>query len=414
MEKGFYIENRRRLMASIEDNSAVVIFAGRAPKKSADESYPFTPNRNFYYLTGIDRENPILVLSKINNKVEEQLFIEKTDPVFARWYGEKMKPEEAIEASGIEDIKYLDSFESRINLLITRSEVQNIYVDLERDRWEDLTTYPQEFASQVTRRYPSANIKNVYGNICHLRGLKTPEEIDTMRHAIDITRKGIYSMMEHSRPGMMEYEIESWFNQTLTANGVRDFAFKTIAAAGINGTVLHYSSNNCKCGDGDLILCDLGAEWQYYKADITRTFPVNGKFTERQKQVYNIVLKANEIVINIAKAGVTKGELEAAAQRVLADGCRELGLIEEDKELRKYYFHSIGHPLGLDTHDVKDGRPTLEAGTVYTDEPGLYIPEWGIGVRIEDDILITEDGCEVLSKDIIKTVEEIEEFMKNR
>lgn len=414
MEKGFFIENRKKLMSSIEDNSAVVLFAGKAPKKSSDENYPFTPNRNFYYLTGIDRENPILVLTKINNKVDEMLFIEKADPVFAKWYGEKMKPEEAMEASGVKDIKYLDSFESRINFLITRSAVQNIYLDLERDSWEDLVTYPQEFASQVMRRYPSVNIKNVYGSICHLRGLKTPEEVETMKRAIDITRKGIYNMMKHARPGMMEYEIESWFNQTLTENGVRDFAFKTIAAAGINGTVLHYSSNNCKCGDNDLILCDLGAEWQYYKADITRTFPVSGKFTERQKQVYNIVLKANETVIKTAKAGVSKADLEKAAQRVLADGCKELGLIKEDNELRKYYFHSIGHPLGLDTHDVNDGRNTLEPGAVYTDEPGLYIPEWGIGVRIEDDILITEDGCEVLSKDIIKTVEEIEEFMKNR
>lgn len=414
MEKGFFIENRRKLMSSIEDNSAVVLFAGKAPKKSADESYPFTPNRNFYYLTGIDRENIILVLTKIKNKAEEILFIEKSDPVFAKWYGEKIKPEEAEEASGIQDIKFLEGFENKINSLITRSDVQNIYVDLERDSWEDLVTYPQEFASQVVRRYPSIKIKNVYGNICHLRGLKTPEEIDTMRHAIDITRKGIYSMMKHARPGMMEYEIESWFNQTLTENGVRDFAFKTIAAAGINGTVLHYSSNTCRCGDNDLILCDLGAEWQYYKADITRTFPVSGKFTKKQKQVYNIVLKANETVIKTARAGVSKVELEAAAQRVLADGCKELGLIKEDKELRNYYFHSIGHPLGLDTHDVKDGRETLEAGTVYTVEPGLYIPKWSIGVRIEDDILITEDGCEVLSKDIIKTVEEIEEFMKNR
>jgi Xaa-Pro aminopeptidase len=391
-----------------------VIFAGSAPKKSADESYPFSPNRNFYYLTGIDRKNPILVLIKTSSKVEEMLFIEKSDPVFARWYGEKMKPEEAIESSGIEDIRYLDTFEDRINFFITRSDVQNIYFDMERDSWGDLVTYPQEFAAQVMKRYPSVIIKNVYASICHLRGLKTTEEIDTMRKAIDITRMGINSMMEHARPGMMEYEIESWFNQTLTANGVRDFAFKTIAAAGMNGTVLHYSSNTCRCGESDLILCDLGAEWQYYKADITRTFPVSGKFTEKQKQVYNIVLKANEMVIKTAKAGVTKSELEAAAQRVLADGCKELGLIKEDKELRNYYFHSIGHPLGLDTHDVKDGRAALEAGTVYTDEPGLYIPEWGIGVRIEDDILITEDGCEVLSKDIIKTVDEIEKFMKNR
>ncbi len=414
MNKEFFNENRRKLIASIEDNSAVIVFAGRAPKKSADENYPFTPNRNFYYLTGIDCENPILVLTKTNGITEEILFIEKSDPVFARWYGEKIKPEEAKEISGIEDIRYLDNFENRINFFINHTDIENIYLDLERDNWGDLTTYPQEFAADVKKRYPSVAIKNVYGRICHLRGLKSPEEVELMRKAIDITRMGIYSMMEHARPGMMEYEIESWFNQTLTANGVRDFAFKTIAAAGINGTVLHYSSNTSRCGESDLILCDLGAEYKYYKADITRTFPVSGRFTDRQKQVYNIVLKANEVVIETAKAGVTKFQLEAAAQRVLADGCKELGLIKEDSELKKYYFHSIGHPLGLDTHDVKDGRTALEAGTVYTDEPGLYIPEWGIGVRIEDDILITDDGCEVLSKDIIKTVEEIEEFMKNR
>lgn len=413
MNKEFFINNRRKLASQMEDNSILVMFAGRAPYKSGDEVYPFTPNRNFYYLTGIDRENIILMIMKRKGNVSELLFIEENDPVLARWVGEKMSEEEAIEASGINRVDFTKNFYDTFSSLVTRYGYDILYLDLERQEWAIPTTEAQNFAGEVKNKYPYFIVKSVYNEISELRTVKTKEEIDNIRTAIGITKEGIEAMMKNSRAGMMEYEVEAYFDYVLTSKGVKDKAFKTIAASGVNGTILHYSENNSKCEDDSLILFDLGAQYKYYNADISRTFPVNGKFTERQKQVYNVVLKANEEVMKAVKPGVRSTELNEIAKRMLAEGCKELGLIKEDSELSKYYFHSVSHNLGLDTHDVGDRDTILKPGMVFTDEPGLYIPEEGIGIRIEDDILVTEDGYENLSKDIIKTAEEIEEFMKN-
>ena len=186
---------------------------------------------------------------------------------------------------------------------------------------------------------------------------------------------------------MKEYEIEAYFNYILKKNGVKDFAFPTIAATGKNATILHYVDNNTKTKDGELMLLDLGAQYKYYNGDISRTFPINGKFSERQKEVYNIVLEANETVMKAVKPGVTTGELQDITKKVLAHGCKRIGLIKEDSELNKYYYHGVAHPLGLDTHDVGPRNIELKPGMIITDEPGLYIEEECIGVRIEDDIL---------------------------
>lgn len=411
MKKEFYIKNRERLMSKVDENSVVILFAGRAPYKSADETYQFTPNRNFYYLTGIDRENIILVMTKKNGKIEETLFIEESDPIMARWVGERMKSEEAKEISGISAVDYTKNFYSSLGGIFSRFNYDKLYLDLERQDWNITMTEAQSMAKEVREKYSYLNIKNIYYYISELRTIKQEEEIEEIRKAISITKRGIEKMMENAKSNMMEYEIEAYFDYVLTSEGVKDKAFKTIAAAGKNATVLHYSENNSKCGENDLILFDLGAQINYYNADISRTFPVSGKFTERQKQVYNVVLKANLEVMKAVKPDIPFAELNEIAKKVLAEGCKELGLIKDDSELSKYYFHGVSHYLGLDTHDVGDRGEMLKPGMVFTNEPGLYIPEEGIGIRIEDDLLVTEDGCENLSKDIIKTVEEIEAFM---
>lgn len=411
MKKEFHLKNRERLMNEVEDNSIVILFAGRALYKSADETYPFTPNRNFYYLTGIDRENIILMMTKKNGKIEETLFIEESDPVMARWVGEKMNSEEAEEVSGISAINYIKDFYSFLGAVFSRFNYDKLYLDLERQEWNLSMTEAQSMAKEAREKYSHLNIKNIYYCISELRTIKQEEEIEEIRKAISITKRGIEKMMENVKPEMMEYEIEAYFDYILTSEGVKDKAFKTIAAAGKNGTVLHYSQNNSKCGEKDLILFDLGAQSNYYNADISRTFPVSGKFTERQKQVYNVVLKVNEEVMKAVKPGMPFTELNEIAKKVLTEGCKELGIIKDNSELSKYYFHGVSHYLGLDTHDVGDRGEILKPGMVFTNEPGLYIPEEEIGIRIEDDLLVTEDGCENLSKDIIKTVEEIEAFM---
>lgn len=414
MNKEFFINNRERLGERLKNDSITILFAGEAPYKSADETYTFTPNRNFYYLTGINRPKMILMMVKRKDKVTETLFIEKNDPVMAKWVGEKISENEAKEISGIENISFVEEFEGTIGNYLGRTDISKFYLDFERQEFDIPMTRAQRFAAVLRERYPYVKVKNIYHKICELRLIKSDEEVENIKKAIEITYEGIKEMWKNSIPGMKEYEIEAYFDFTLKKNGVTDFAFHTIAAAGKNATVLHYGDNNCETKDGDLMLLDLGAQYKYYNSDISRTFPVNGKFTERQKAVYNVVLKANEEVIKAIKPGVPFTRLNEICREVLAQGCKELGLIKEDSELSKYYYHGVSHYLGADTHDVGSREVDLAEGMVLTVEPGLYIEEENIGIRIEDDILVTKDGYENLSSYIIKTVEEIESFMANK
>lgn len=412
MNKEFFIRNRKNFMDKVLDNSIVILFAGNAPQKSGDENYNFTPNRNFYYLTGLDRENMIIILSKRNNKIEETLYIEENDPILAKWIGEKLSKAEVQNVSGVAEIEYISDFEARVHKYIDSNNYENLYLNLERMDYEDVLSRSHKFAKVITTKYPYIIIKNAFPLISDLRTYKTNEEIENMRTAIEITKDGVRNIMKNAKPGMMEYELQAYFDFTLKSRGVIDFAFNTIAASGKNATVLHYGENNCKTGDSDLILFDLGAQYEYYNSDISRTFPVSGKFTERQKLIYNIVLKAQEAVISIIKPGIPFVALNEKCKEVLAKGCIEIGLIKEASEISKYYFHGVSHYLGLDTHDVGSRELNLAPGMVVTVEPGLYIGEESIGIRIEDDVMVTDLGHEVLSNRFLTTVEEIEAFMK--
>ncbi len=410
MNKKFYKNNRNKVLSKIKDNSLLILFAGNAPKKTADEKYQFTPNRNFYYLTGIDEEKHILVLSKFGGKIKEYLFIKEVDPIIEKWEGRTIRKEEVLEICDIEDVRYLGEFNNFIDKIISVNEEINIYLDLEKEN----NSY--KYAHEIKDKYYNLNIKNAFKLIGDLRLIKSEEEIERIRKAIEITIEGIEILMKNSKSGIKEYELEAYFDFICKKNGVKDFAFKTIAAAGKNATILHYVANDSELNDGDLILFDLGAQYKYYNGDISRTFPVNGKFTERQKEVYNAVLRVNEKVIKEMKPGVSFLDLNSKAREWIAEECISLGLITNKDEVSKFYYHSIGHSLGMDTHDIElENRDVIfEAGMVYTVEPGIYIEAENIGIRIEDDILITENGNEVLTKDMIKTIEEIETFMETR
>ncbi len=414
MKSLVFTKNRENLLKKLEDNSLLVLFAGEAKRKTADEYFPFTPNRNFYYLTGVDEEKHILMIKKINGVVDEVLYILKPNLEQERWTGKTIRDYEAKEVSGIENIKYLEEFKSDLNMIFTNGIAENLYLDLERVSFDEEMSKSQSFAKELKERYPQVVIKDVYSDIASLRQIKCKEEVEEIKKAAHITAKGVELLMKECKPGMKEYELEAYFDFYLKQNGVKDYAFKTIAATGVNAATLHYVDNNSEIKDGDLILFDLGAQVNYYNGDISRTFPANGKFTKRQKEVYEEVLKVNEEIINSIRPGVGFYEINDKANNLLAEACVRLGLIEDKKDYRKYYFHSIGHSLGLDTHDVGKRDIILEEGMVYTVEPGLYIEEEAIGIRIEDDVLVTKDGCEVLTKECIKSVEDIEKFMSNR
>ncbi|MCI6190944.1 MAG: aminopeptidase P family protein [Clostridium sp.] len=416
MNKEFFKNNRKKLIEEVEDNSIIVLFAGNAPKKSGDENYPFTPNRNFYYFTGIDEERPILIISKIKGIISERLFIKEIDEERERWVGKSIRSNEAEEISGVKYIDYLGNFYDYLNRVFSETEEINLYLDMERDSFQELQGISENFSEEVKKRYPFVRIKNIFPKIIPLRMVKSKEEIEEMKKAIKITIKGVESLMKNAKAGMKEYQLEAYYEFVCRSNGIKDYAFKTIAASGKNATILHYVDNNSEIKDGDLILFDLGAQHNYYNADITRTFPVNGVFSKRQKEVYNAVLRVNERVIKTIKPGLEYKELNKMATEWIAEECIKLGLIKNKEEVSKYYWHSIGHSLGLDTHDIsnKDRNTIFKEGMVWTVEPGIYIEEESIGIRIEDDVLITSNGVEVLTKDMIKTVEDIEEFMRKK
>lgn len=413
MKADFFKNNRKRLFEKIKDNSIVILFAGNAPKKTADEAYPFTPNRNFYYSTGISEENHILVMSKVGGSEKSTLFIKDIDPDLERWIGKSIRKDEATEISGIEDVKFKSQFDSEIHRLLCLKEEVNLYLDLERDNISSTSSIANEFAKNIISKYPQVMIKNIFSIFGELRLVKSEEEVDNIKKAISITIEGIEALMKNSKAGIKEYQLESYFDFVCKNNGVKDFAFKTIAAAGKNAATLHYVANDSELKDGDLIQFDLGAQYNFYNADISRAFPVNGKFTERQKAVYNAVLKVNEEIITDIKPGKTFRDINKKATDLIAEECIKLGLIKEKSEVSKYYFHSIGHSLGLDTHDLETPHRdiTFKEGVVYTVEPGIYIEEENMGIRIEDDILVTKDGVVNLTSGMIKTVEEIETFM---
>lgn len=410
-----YVNTRKSVLSSInEDKTVFVLFSGSAMLKTCDQFFPFEPNRNFYYMTGIDKPKLIFMAIKDGDSIKETLFIERYDELKAKWDGKTIDENFAKKISGIENIKYLDEFDKTICSAIFSSNIKNIYLDLE-NRYMDTHRDSFKFCKKIKENFPEICIKNSYHTIGDFRLIKKDYEIDMIKNAIKITKKGIENIFKNTEPNIMEYELEACFDYAIKKEGAKDLAFNTILASGENATVLHYQENNNKINDGELILIDLGASYSYYSSDISRTFPANKKFSERQKQLYNIVLVGQQKVIDIIKEGTPFAKLNETLIKYYEDELLKIGLIKEKSEVSKYYFHGVSHHLGLDTHDVakKTEANTLKAGMVITVEPGLYIPEEKIGIRIEDDILVTKDGYINLSSDIIKTVDEIENFLKN-
>ena len=412
MKTEFVTNNRNKVFKRMLDNSVLILFAGHAPYKRGDEKYEFSPDRNFYYVTGIDRENQIIMFLKTESARSATLYIERDNGYLAKWVGANMTEDEARLESGIEEISYLDKFYGDLSDTVFKNNIKHIYIDLENREWDAAESESLKFANEFRKKYPAVDMIDAYHFFADLRMIKEPYELDLMRKAVKITTDGLEAMMKNARPGMYEYELEAYFDFVLTKNGVTDKAFKTIVASGERGTILHYSKNNCMTKDGDLVLVDCGAQYGWYCGDITRTFPVNGKYTPLQKQIYDIVLEGQRRVIETIRPGVKFSRLNETLKEFYFEELKNLGLVSSPEEVSKYYFHGVSHYLGAETHDIgRYGDRTLVPGMVLTVEPGLYIEEYGIGIRTEDDALVTENGCELLSDGFMKTTEEIEEFM---
>ena len=395
----FFKKNRDKVYNTLKIGDAVVLFAGSAPTKRGDEKYFFTPDRNFYYLTGIARENFIFFMANISGERQECLYIEPSNKKEAKWVGEVLSEEEAKSISGIDTIKYIDNFFDSV--LEQKKMISTFFIDATRT----------EKHENIEKSCQDKEVKDISLILADFRTIKEPEEIKLIEDAIEITRLGIEEMIKNTVPNMMEYEIEAYYDYILKKNGVRDKAFQTILASGKNGTILHYGQNDKKVAEGSLVLVDAGAQVGWYSGDISRTFPANGKFSKRQKLVYNIVLNGQKHVMDMIKPKVPMPSLNEALKDYYFEELSKIGLVKTKEEVSKYYYHNVGHFLGALTHDVGNRTQTLKEGMVLTVEPGLYIEEWEIGIRIEDDILVTKNGYRNLSEKMIKTVDEIETFM---
>ena len=411
-----YKQRRQKLMESKPFPSTVCIFSGCAAMRSLDEAYPFSVDRNFYYLTGIEKENMILVLQhNLDGAVEETLYIEPFDEVLAKWVGPRMRADEAYAISGIRNAKDIAFSRDDLNTWLDKTRAlgkHRVYLDLWRYRADQPNTPAHTLAAWLQQRHPNVAIEDIFPDTSAMRTIKGPEEIECMRKAQEYTRIAIEAMMKHAYPGINEAELEGAFDFALMKQGARQHAFPTIVAGGANAATLHYTENCCAVEDGQMVLIDLGSTHNNYCADISRTFPVNGRFSPRQKALYDTVLEAQQIVMDHAKPGITTRALNQMVIDFYESKLDELGLRKNGLGVSDYYYHGVSHSLGLDTHDASAGRNLLlEPGMVITVEPGLYIEEEGIGIRIENDILITEDGNLDLSADIPRTTEEIESLM---
>ena len=414
MTSEFYSNNRKRLMEKLEEGSMVLLYSGVAPVKSHDQDMcPFSVNRNFYYMTGIDTQNVWLLMTKTARGVGESLFIDEPDEYTIKWNGRMLTREEASRYSGLAESKvhYMQELDSYVVSPLSRlvTGAANVYFSFDRLSMNAAPTRAEEYARTIREKFPMVQIRNIARDIASLRSVKTPEELDCLRKAGDVTIEALRHMLQSARPGEYEYQWQADYEHYVARQGLRH-GFETIAASGENAVMLHYSDNNCIAKDGTLLLVDLGAEYKYYSADVSRTFPVNGKFTDRQKELFTIVREAMDVAREKMRPGIETRESNQAVIDFYKKALRTAKLINDDSDVRKYYYHGVSHSLGLDTHDPCD-RTVYEPGMVITCEPGLYVAEEGIGIRLENDILVTEGAAEDLIGDRLLNISEIEELM---
>lgn len=398
-----YKNRRQKLNEQLKDNSALILFSGAEIKKSADSYYDFVGNRNFFYLTGIKQENSILIMTKINGLVKEKILTLAFDSLKEVWTGRRLTPEQVRSITAIEDYGHTDEFESII--LALKGVVKTAYLDLE----PGILTH----TGQETKKYGlhlsavlAFEVIDVYHTITRLRMVKDEHEIALIRESIHLTAEALKNTFKKVKAGVYEYELGAAFEYEIKRHH-GELGFSTIVASGPNGVILHYPHLDAKVRDGDLILFDLGGHTNMYTADISRTIPANGRLTPLQETLYRIVLACNKAVINEIKPGKTLLDLQNFTKKFLKTELVQAGLMTDDEDIMKYYYHGVSHHLGLDTHDPGDRSLELEPGNVITVEPGLYLKEYGIGIRIEDNVVVTKNGCENLSIEIPKEIKDI-------
>lgn len=417
MDRIFYQENRRELCRGLKPGALLLLFSGRAPRKTGDEDYPFFADRSFVYYTGIQQADSVLALLKDGDAVSESLFMLPPDPHLERWNGRRLRAEEVEELSGISDFRLSTEFmpflEQQIGAGLTR-----ICLDFDRYRInEQPVRHAFQLAQWLKEKYPYVYVENIHQQICRQRTIKKPCEIEAMRYAETITSEGIKAMMRASQDGMYEYQYKAEFDYALAQRGVLSPGFPSIISAGKNNFCIHYYAYQGQAHDGDMVLNDVGACWDHEINDVSRGWPVNGRFTERQKLLYNCAYHTSNHMFEILRPGLPMSHVDQEIRRFNFEQLREAGVCGSFEEIGTYMWHGGAHHVGFDVHDqvdVEGGRRLLEPGMVFCVDVGIYHEEWGIGFRLEDNCLITENGCENLSAVTPRSIEEIEDYMGKR
>ncbi len=422
INNSLFINNRERLKTLLPDDSIAIFHSNDEFPRSGDQNFIFKQNADLFYLTGIDQEQSILVLfpNCPNPLYKEVLFLRQTNDYIKVWEGHKYTKEQAKAVSGINNIYWLADFDNILHAIIHYAE--HIYLNTnENDRYAHTVQYRDiRFINELRIKYPLHKYERAAPLMRQLRAIKSEIEVELTQKACDITKDAFLRVLHFVKPGVMEYEIEAEIIHEFIRQSATGHGYNPIIAAGENANILHYTDNNQQCKDGELVLMDFGAEYANYNADMTRTIPVNGKFTPRQKEVYEAVLHVLNESKKLMVAGAVWNTYHEQVGEIMTEQLIKLKLISATDvknqnpaypAYKKYFMHGTSHHLGIDVHDFAGRYTPFAVGNILTCEPGIYIPEEGFGIRLENDILITEDGNKDLMGDIPITVEEIEGIM---
>jgi len=424
IDSNLFVKNRTKLAELMIPGSIAIFNANDIFPTNADGTMPFRQNNDLFYLSGVDQEESILVVfpDAPNNKHREVLFLKETNQEIAIWEGEKLTKETAHTVSGIKTVYWLKDFHKTLRTLMY--EAETVYLnDNEHMRADTaVQTRDDRFRKWCKEEYPLHNYERIAPVLHTLRAVKEPEEIKMMQTACNITAKAVSRVLKFIKPGVMEYEIEAELMHEFLRNRSKGFAYTPIIASGFNACVLHYVENNQECKDGEVILMDVGAEYGNYASDLTRSIPVNGKFTARQREVYESVLTVFKKAKEILRPGIIIGNYHAKVGEFMTEELLKLGLVTKEEvdnqnpewpAYKKHFMHGTSHYIGLDVHDVGNYYSPIEAGSVFTIEPGIYIREENLGIRLENDFLIGEDETIDLMAHIPLEADDIEAAMKS-
>ena len=425
LSNSFYNNSRKAFMAELKPKSLAVFNSNDIYPIGADSTLPFEQHRDIFYLSGIDQEESILILfpNAYEKKQREILFIRKTDEHIAMWEGAKLTKAQANDISGIQTIYWLEDFESVFKKLSTQCDTFYFNTNEHYRQSVETETREDRFIKWCKKQYPAHSNAKSNPILQKLRSIKDDEEIKQLQTACDITEKGIRRLLSFLKPGIWEYELEAELVHEFLRNRSKGFAYEPIIASGINANILHYTQNNQQCKAGELVLLDVAAEYGNYSADLTRTIPVSGVFTKRQREVYNSVLRVKNEATKLLIPGMIWKDFHLEVGKLMTSELQGLGLLDkadiqnenpESPAYKKYFMHGTAHHLGLNTHDYGLLHHPMEANMVFTVEPGIYIPHEGFGVRLEDDVVIQKSGAPTnLMKNIPIEVEDIESIMNS-